>query len=172
MRRIILFFLLLSSIQGRAQLNTRETVEYIDQRFKYLTNLQRTYYPGLSYRLSDLAIGADARNMAKIIIGYTRNNSDKTVEDLQYVFDPTHITTITASSDASDDTIGLIEIKFLGNTVLAKSRKLGEVTDTNKTSFIFPYLRTEPLEFERIKAAFLNLKKLYSLKKTPDPFAN
>jgi hypothetical protein len=170
--RLLLSFLILASIPSFAQLSINETINYIDKKILETADLQRTYNDQYTYTLSGLDFGTDAGNKDKVIMGYNRKFSDNTSDELQYIFDPTHISSVEMSVDSYKDAVGLITVRMIGKTLISKQRINGTVTDTNKEFFTFPYLRTDPLNFERLKKALFHLKELYAAKKGPDPFAN
>ena len=170
--RLILSFLLLFSLKSFGQLTLSETINYIDKKLKETTDLKRTYNDQYTYILSGLGLGIDASNKDKVILSYNRKFSDGNSDELQYIFDPTHISTVVIKTDTYKDAVGMIGLNFIGETSITKQRSSGKVTDHITTGFTLPYLRTDPLNFERMKKAFMLLKQLYEAKKAPDPFAN
>jgi hypothetical protein len=165
-------FLLCSIHTFAQQLSINETIAYLDKKLNETAELQRTFNDKFTYRPTKMGIGYQAGNRDKLILYYTRTFSDNTTDDLQYIFDPTHISTINISQDSYKDAVGMIAISFVSKTVIYKQKANGNVTDVNKDSFLIPYLNVDPLNFERIKRAFFHLKELYAGKKAPDPFAN
>ncbi|WP_316766484.1 hypothetical protein [Pedobacter frigiditerrae] len=170
--KLILSILLLVSITSSAQLTLNETINYIDKKLKETEDLKRTYNDQFTYVLSGLGLGIDGSNKDKVILSYNRKFSDGTSDELQYIFDPTHISDVLLISDTYKDAVGMVNLKFVGETSITKQRINGKVTDTTTSGFTLPYLRTDPLNYERLKKAFILLKQLYAAKKAPDPFAN
>jgi hypothetical protein len=169
--KLLLAFLLLLSIQGFSQLSEQGTINYIDDKMNECADLRYTVSSTSYYRLAKIEFGLLKNDNAKLILNITQNYSDNTIEDVQYIFDPTHISSISYIT-ASNDAIDLIAVQTTGKTVIKIVKKSGTFTESNENYFIVPYLNVDPLNKERIKKAFLLLKKYYVAKKGNDPFAN
>ena len=170
--KLTLAFLMLLSFKGFSQLSTNETINYLDKKLAECEDLQRTYNDEYTYIITGLSFGIDGSNASKVILSYNRKFSDGTADELQYIFDPTHISEVVMKEDSYKDAVGMIALRFTGKTMITKQRVNGKVTDTPGDAFTFPYLRTEPINFERFKKALMHLKSLYAAKKGTDPFAN
>ena len=154
--------------------NTKQQliIEQVDKKLKECEDLQRTFNDQYTYIVTELDFGIDAENKDKVILGYNRKFSDGTSDELQYIFNPVHISVLVDKQDNYKDALGMIGMSFMDKTMITKQRTNGKVTDKIGSGFTFPYLKTDPLNFERLKKAFLHLKELYIEKKGLDPFAN
>jgi len=169
--KLTLLFLLLFSIKSFAQLSLSETISYIDNKLKETADLKRTYNSQYTYILSGLKFSTHSTNKNKVVLSFNRAFSDNTSDELQYIFDPTHISEVTIKSDTNTEAVGMMVVRFVGETVIDR-QKATKLTETTTKSFTFPYLRTDKLNAERLIKAFLLLKDLYNAKKSPDPFLN
>lgn len=173
MKITFLTFLILPffAFKSFGQLSLSETINYIDNKLKETSDLKRTYNAQYTYILSGLKFSTYATNKNKVSLSFSRAFSDNTKDELQYIFDPTHISEITIGSDANTEAVGMLILNFIGQTVIyrQKGSKLTEITTSSVT---FPYLKTDKLNAERLIKAFLLLKDLYKAKKGPDPFVN
>jgi hypothetical protein len=169
--KLLLSFLLLLSLQGFSQLSQQATINYIDDKMNECADLRYTTSSTSFYRLAKIDFALLKDDNSKLIVNITQNNSDNTVDEIQYIFDPTHISSISYIT-ASNDAVDLIAVQTTGKTVIKIIKKSGSFTESNENYFIVPYLNVDPLNKERIKKAFLLLKKYYVAKKGNDPFAN
>lgn len=172
--KLLIFAFTLISTASFAQLSVNETINYIQKKLRETKDFTRTFDDKYTYRISEIDFGRDKENANKLILQYTRMFSDKTSDKLQYIFDVTHLSNVSLStSDATtEEVIGMINLSFVGNTVLFKKLNQGSMDESNKTSFLMPFFRVDPLNFERLKKAFFHLKETYAGMKAPDPFAN
>ena len=171
--KLLLSFLLLLSTQVFGQLSFDGTVNYIEDKMNECDGLRWTYSSPSFYRYSKLQFGVRSDDKSKLIINLTRTYADESVEEVQYIFDPTHIKTFAYQSNTSELTpTELIYVYMNGSTVIVITKKNGVQTETNSASFVIPYLKYDPLNKERMSMAFLLLKKLAIAKKGSDPFAN
>lgn len=172
-RLLFLAFTLIATTSFAQQLSIDETINYIQKKARETKDLSRTYNDKLTYRISDVGFGRDKENVNKVILQYTRNFSDNTTDKLQYIFDVTHLSSLSLTSDpTTTEVVGMLDMKFVGNSVLLKKSTNGNVEDSNKSSFLMPYFKIDPLNFQRLKLAFDHLKESFAAKKAPDPFAN
>lgn len=171
--KLLLFFLILFSIKGFGQLSFDGTVNYIESKMNECDGLRWTYYTPSFYRYSKLQFGVRADDKSKLVINLTKTYTDDDVEEVQYIFDPTHIKDFSYYTNSTEQNpTELINIQMNGSTVIIVTKKNGTLTETNKTFFSVPYLKLDPLNKERMRQAFLLLKKLAVAKKGSDPFAN
>lgn len=169
--KLAFFFLLFLSLKSSAQLSLSETISYIDNKLKETADLKRTYNSQYTYILSGLKFSTYPANKNKVMLSFSRAFSDNTSDELQYIFDPTHISEVAIKSDTNTEAVGMMVVRFIGETAIDR-QKTSKLTETTTTSFTFPYLRTDKLNAERLIKAFLLLRDLYKAKKTPDPFLN
>ena len=113
-----------------------------------------------------------AEDKNKIAVNLTLNYDSGAKEEIQYIFNPTHIKGFAYEIGANADAVTYIHVQTEGNTVIVKKRNSAGFKETTDWYMKIPYLNVDPLNQERMRKAFLHLKKLYLAKKAPDPFAN
>ncbi|MFI5453107.1 hypothetical protein ACHMWN_13225 [Pedobacter sp. UC225_61] len=171
--KMLFSFLVLFSINGFSQLSYDGTIDYIETKMNECDGLRWTYSTPSYYRFSKLEFGVRSDDKSKLIINLTRTYENGTVEDVQYIFDPTHIKGFGYYTHSGEQNpTELIDVQMNGNTAIIINRKNGTQTEKNDWHFYIPYLKLDPLNKERMRQAFLLLKKLAVAKKGSDPFAN
>ncbi len=162
----------MTSMATFAQLSGAETISYIQKKMIETAELRRIFNSSLSYQPVELVFGYDAASKDKLILGYKRKFSNNNSDELQYIFDPSHISSVDLYVDTVAQVVGMVDIKFIGKTVIFRQRTNGEVKDVSQSAFLIPFLKIDPLNFQRLKMALFHLKEIYAGKKGPDPFAN
>lgn len=170
--RLLLFLFIIFTHKGFSQLSEQATINYIDDKTSECLDLRYTYYNPSFKRITKLEFGLSKadKNMVIFNITYTYDNTGNK-EEMQYEFNPAHIRGFSFLKN-SLDAVEFIQVQMTSKTILIRANKSGTFTETNDNYFNLPYLKIDPLNEERMRKAFLLLKKHYVAKKGSDPFAN
>lgn len=171
--RLFAFLILLSTTSfAQSSLNIDQTIRYIGEKMKECGQLKYTYSNPSRLKFTNLDFSYFAEDKNKIAVILTLNYDSGAKEEIQYIFDPTHIKGFGYYLGATGDPITYIAVQTEGNTVIVKKRGSSGFKETTDWYMKIPFLNVDPLNQERMRKAFLHLKKLYAAKKAPDPFAN
>lgn len=171
--RLLAFLVLLSTASlAQNSLNIDQTLNYISEKMKECDQLKFTYYNPSRLKFSNLEFGYLAEDKNKIVANLTLTYDSGSIEEIQYIFNPTHIKGFSHYLGLKEDPVNYIAVQTEGNTIIVKKRSNGSFKETTDWYMKIPYLNVDPLNQERMRKAFLHLKKLYTAKKAPDPFAN
>jgi hypothetical protein len=169
MRSLAIAVLLMScSLCGFAQLSRSETINYLSARLAESQDLSLHYNSELTYKISATKCYENPKYPGKFCFSYDRAFSSGVKDHLEYIFDPTHVVGIKPNAENLDDGVGLLVIDLIGKTLILKQNS----NVMNSDKFVFPYLRAEKLNIERVQKALLHLQKLYQDAKPLDPFVN
>lgn len=157
---------------GPSSLSIDQTLSYINERMQECDQLKYTYYNPSKLKFSNLEFGYLAEDKSKVVANLTLTYDSGSKEEIQYIFNPTHIKGFAYYIGLKEDPVSYIAVQTEGNTVIVKKRSSGSFKETTDWYTKIPFLNVDPLNQERIRKAFLHLKKLYTAKKAPDPFAN
>ena len=169
--KLLFLFFIFTSVGSFAQLSIDGTLIYLTEKTNECADLKSTYNNPLYYRMTDLRLAYNSGDPTKIIFEITKMYSTGSKEEEQYIFDPSQIKSFSYTTN-SLDAVDFITLQMIGSTVVVTKKQDGAVRVSNASSFKVPYLKVDPLNQERMRKAFLHLRKLYEAKKGTDPFAN
>lgn len=155
-----------------SSLSIDQTLNYIHERMQECDQLKFTYYNPSKLKFSNLEFGYLAEDKNKVVANLTLNYDSGSKEEIQYIFNPTHIKGFAFYIGLKEDPVSYIGVQTEGNTVIVKKRSNGSFKETTDWYLKIPFINVDPLNQERMRKAFLHLKKLFTTKKAPDPFAN
>ena len=165
-------FLVLPVFAFAQQLSRSETISYINKRIAHTTLYNLYYSDQLTYIISSTQLKLSPANKGKISLSYYRRYSNGQSDLLEYIFDPIQIARVTTNPDVSDNPVGMVAARMVDKTILLKLTVNGNVQESNVDYILVPYLRTNPLNAERITKALMHLKKTSEALKPLDPFVN
>lgn len=172
--RILYILLLITfcSLKGYSQLTKSETIKYLNTRIAETKGLVIHYNQERTYTMSNFSLFESTKYKNKLILSYSRTFADGAADQLEYAFDPTHITGFIVPKVNYDDAVGTVQVQFAGLVLITKQTTKGSVRYLDGDKFIVPFLRAEQLNEERVKKALMHLKKLYQDATPLDPFVN
>ncbi|MFI5453106.1 hypothetical protein ACHMWN_13220 [Pedobacter sp. UC225_61] len=172
MRIILVFFLFFTFPAFSQQLNKSETIKYLNTRLSETKELEIYYNADRKYTISNTSFYESSKYKNKVVLSYTRNFLDGFVDQLEYIFDPLHISSLGTPPTTYNEAVGKMPITLIGQTLIVKQTTNGKIKYSDQNTVYFPFLRSEKLNTERVQKAFLHLKKLYQDTKPLDPFLN
>ncbi|RZL54297.1 MAG: hypothetical protein EOO93_20185 [Pedobacter sp.] len=130
-------------------------------------------WPKTTYTISNTSFGVSNKYKNKVTFSFDRKFTNGSSDRLVRSFDPTHIVDIVPGEVVKNDAVGFVRISLLGETFISWQKTVGLPEKYSyQSSFTFPFLIAESINFERVKKALLHLKKLYVDSKLRDPFVN